>query len=30
MGEGVDPTQMRQGLVDKAAQSKQLRSITDP
>jgi predicted HTH transcriptional regulator len=30
MGEGVDPTQMCQSLVDKVAQSKQLRSITDP
>ena len=30
MGEGVDPTQMCQSLVDKVAQSKQLSSITDP
>jgi hypothetical protein len=30
MGEGVDPTQMCQSLVDKVTQSKQLRSITDP
>jgi hypothetical protein len=30
MGEGVDPTQMCQRLVDKVAQSKQLMSITDP
>jgi len=30
MGEGVDPTQMCQTLVDKVAQSKQLRAITDP
>jgi hypothetical protein len=30
MGEGVDPTQMCQSLVDKVAQSKQLRAITDP
>jgi hypothetical protein len=30
MGEGVDPTQMCQSLVDKVAQSKQLMSITDP
>lgn len=30
MGEGVDPTQMCQRLVDKVAQSKQLRAITDP
>lgn len=30
MGEGVDPTQMCQSLVEKVAQSKQLRSITDP
>ena len=30
MGEGVDPTQMCQSLVDKVAQSKQLRSITNP
>lgn len=30
MGEGVDPTKMCQSLVDKVAQSKQLRSVTDP
>ena len=30
MGEGVDPTQMCQRLVDKIAQSKQLLAITDP
>ena len=30
MGEGVDPTQMCQSLVDKVAQSKQLMTITDP
>ena len=30
MGEGVDPTQMCQSLVDKVAQPKQLMSITDP
>jgi hypothetical protein len=30
MGEGVDPTQMCQSLVEKVAQSKQLMSITDP
>ena len=30
MGEGVDPTQMCQSLVDKVAQSKQLMAITDP
>lgn len=30
MGEGVDPTQMCQTLVDKVAQSKQLMTITDP
>lgn len=30
MGEGVDPTQMCQRLVDKVAQSKQLMAITDP
>ncbi len=30
MGEGIDPTQMCQNLVDKVAQSKQLRGITDP
>jgi hypothetical protein len=30
MGEGVDPTQMCQSLVDKVAQSRQLRAITDP
>ncbi len=30
MGEGVDPTHMCQRLVDKVAQSKQLRAITDP
>jgi hypothetical protein len=30
VGEGVDPTQMCQSLVDKVAQSKQLRAITDP
>ncbi len=30
MGEGVDPTQMCQSLVDKVSQSKQLMAITDP
>jgi hypothetical protein len=30
MGEGVDPTKMCQTLVDKVAQSKQLRAITEP
>ncbi len=30
MGEGVDPTQMCQSLVDKVAQSKQLAAMTDP
>jgi len=30
MGEGVDPTQMCQTLVNKVAQSKQLRAMTDP
>lgn len=30
MGEGVDPTQMCQSLVDKVAQSNQLMAITDP
>ena len=30
MGEGVDPTQMCQTLVDKVAQSKQLMAMTDP
>jgi hypothetical protein len=30
MGEGVDPTQMCQSLVDKVAQSKQLMAITHP
>ena len=30
MGEGVDPTQMCQSLVDKVAQSEQLSAITDP
>ncbi len=30
MGEGIDPTQMCQSLVDKVAQSKQLMAITDP
>ena len=30
MGEGVDPTQMCQSLVDKVAQSKQLAAITNP
>jgi hypothetical protein len=30
MGEGVDPEQMCQSLVDKVAQSKQLMAITDP
>jgi hypothetical protein len=30
MGEGVDPTQMCQTLVDKVAQSRQLLAITDP
>ncbi len=29
MGEGVDPTQMCQSLVDKVAQSEQLKAITD-
>ena len=29
MGEGVDPTQMCQSLVDKVAQSDQLKAITD-
>jgi hypothetical protein len=29
MGEGVDPTQMCQSLVDKVAQSKQLTAITN-
>lgn len=30
MGEGVDPTQMCQSLVDKVAQSRQLLAIADP
>ena len=30
MGEGVDPTQMCQTLVDKVAQSRQPMAITDP
>lgn len=30
MGEGVDPTKMCQGMVDKVARSKQLRSVVDP
>jgi hypothetical protein len=30
MGEGVDPTEMCQSLVDKVSQSKQLMAITDP
>ena len=30
MGEGVDPTQMCQSLVDKVTQSKQLMSISNP
>jgi hypothetical protein len=30
MGEGVDPTQMCQNLVDKVARSKQLKAIADP
>ncbi|HMA67682.1 MAG TPA: hypothetical protein VKO20_07670 [Desulfosalsimonadaceae bacterium] len=30
MGEGVDPTQMCQRLVNQVAQSRQLSSITDP
>ena len=30
MGEGVDPTEMCQSLVDKVAQSEQLSAITDP
>lgn len=30
MGEGVDPTQMCQTLVDKVAQSKQLMAVADP
>lgn len=30
MGEGVDPTQMCRSLVDKVAQSEQLRTIADP
>lgn len=30
MGEGVDPTQMCQTLVEKVAQSKQLMAITEP
>ncbi len=30
MGEGVDPTQMCQNLVDKVTQSKQLSSVADP
>ena len=30
MGEGVDPTQMCQSLVNKVAQSEQLMAIADP
>lgn len=30
MGEGVDPTQMCQSLVEKVAQSRQLSAIADP
>ena len=30
MGEGVDPTQMCQSLVDKVTQSKQLSAVTEP
>lgn len=30
MGEGVDPTQMCQSLVDKVAHSRQLTAITEP
>jgi hypothetical protein len=30
MGEGVDPTKMCQSLVDKVAQSTQLKAVTDP
>jgi hypothetical protein len=30
MGEGVDPTQMCQRLVNKVAESKQLMAMTDP
>jgi hypothetical protein len=30
MGEGVDPTEMCQSLVDKVAQSRQLAALTDP
>ncbi len=30
MGEGIDPTQMCQSLVDKGAQSRQLMAITHP
>jgi len=30
MGEGVDPTQMCQSLVEKVAQSRQLIAIADP
>ena len=30
MGEGVDPTQMCQSLMDKIAQSEQLMAIADP
>lgn len=30
MGEGVDPTQMCQSLVDKVARSEQLLAIADP
>jgi hypothetical protein len=30
MGEGVDPTQMCQSLVDKVSRSKQLMAIADP
>jgi hypothetical protein len=30
MGEGVDPTQMCQRLVEKVAQSRQLMAMTDP
>ncbi len=30
MGEGVDPTQMCQNLVDKVTQSRQLSAVADP
>ena len=30
MGEGVDPTQMSQSLVDKVARSRQLTAIAEP